>query len=437
MKKKLLYFLLTFLVLISQSLILIPEFFNKANAAVGAWECEVEYISPSIVTSDTRLIKKLIIKTNTTPPAANYTVFIDSKEGSRWVRSIKADARVEGSRLIIDTPFDKEGRTEEPHEVAFPANTPVLFYVLDTNHKNEDDKWDLNSGQIQKWAYCETGIQVSDGSKSGSDNGLCRITVSNEDNGPKLNLKVDFLDTAFKNSGEFYIDITRPPSEELVHPSWGDYPASELENIAYLVENDGTVVEFAQSTYKVTIRPRNGSERCSSIFNVTVSDNEPAITTVTNGCSFDKQCGQDQVCLQPDEATPENRNPDPARRCGPRGAFNAGKTPLACEKVNKGDEDYEGKNEFRCSTALGVINTSTERFLQDILKLILGLAGGIMIIIFIINGFKLMTSQGDPEKIKEAREGIIAAVAGIFLIVLSLSILSFITVDILQIPGFS
>ena len=47
-----------------------------------------------------------------------------------------------------------------------------------------------------------------------------------------------------------------------------------------------------------------------------------------------------------------------------------------------------------------------------------------------------MTSQGDPEKLKDAKEGIIAAIAGILLIIFSLSILQLITTDIIGIPGF-
>ena len=47
-----------------------------------------------------------------------------------------------------------------------------------------------------------------------------------------------------------------------------------------------------------------------------------------------------------------------------------------------------------------------------------------------------MTSAGDPDKVKEAREAIMAAIIGIAFIVFALVILQFITINILQLPGF-
>jgi hypothetical protein len=100
---------------------------------------------------------------------------------------------------------------------------------------------------------------------------------------------------------------------------------------------------------------------------------------------------------------------------------------MACEQRAGG---------ISCRTALGTFTADTQNFTQSVLRLLLGLSGGILLILIIFNGYKLMASQGDPERIKDAREGIIAAIAGILLIIFSLSILQFITVDIIGIPGF-
>jgi len=113
---------------------------------------------------------------------------------------------------------------------------------------------------------------------------------------------------------------------------------------------------------------------------------------------------------------------------------------MACdEKVQYLPESgkFRHTGEFSCNTAIGTIDIDPEGFTQSILRLLLGLSGGILLILIIINGYKIMTSQGDPEKIKDAREGIIAAIAGILLIIFSLSILQLITVDIIGIPGFN
>ena len=107
---------------------------------------------------------------------------------------------------------------------------------------------------------------------------------------------------------------------------------------------------------------------------------------------------------------------------------NDGLTSFMCKKYSNGH--------YRCQTAIGTIETNPEKFVQNVLRILLGLAGGILLILIIINGYKIMTSQGDPEKLKDAKEGIIAAIAGILLIIFSLSILQLITTDIIGIPGF-
>jgi len=109
-----------------------------------------------------------------------------------------------------------------------------------------------------------------------------------------------------------------------------------------------------------------------------------------------------------------------------------GTAEIVCKKSGTGSDP-----KFICRTAIGPINTDVAGFSKSILQLLLGLSGGILLVMIVINGYKIMTSQGDPEKIKDAREGVIAAIAGILLIIFSVSILQLITVDILGIPGFT
>jgi len=87
-------------------------------------------------------------------------------------------------------------------------------------------------------------------------------------------------------------------------------------------------------------------------------------------------------------------------------------------------------------TALGPVPTDPNIVVRWILGFILGISGGILLIILIINGFKLMVSQGDPEKIQDARNAIISAIAGLLLIIFSLMLIRLITVDVLGLPGF-
>lgn len=95
-----------------------------------------------------------------------------------------------------------------------------------------------------------------------------------------------------------------------------------------------------------------------------------------------------------------------------------------------------GNNSFACQTAIGAISTDAGGFAKGLLQLFFALAGLILLFVLIANGYKFMTSQGDEEKVKEAREAIMAAIAGLVLVAFSIVILQFITVDVLHLPGF-
>ena len=112
-------------------------------------------------------------------------------------------------------------------------------------------------------------------------------------------------------------------------------------------------------------------------------------------------------------------------------------SPLSapCDITKPGQwTDKEGCKQIR--TAIGPISTDPNDFVRWILGFVLGISGGILILLLIVNGYKLMTSQGDPEKTKDARDGIIAAIAGLLLVIFSIVLLQLITVNVLGLPGF-
>lgn len=106
-----------------------------------------------------------------------------------------------------------------------------------------------------------------------------------------------------------------------------------------------------------------------------------------------------------------------------------------CDSHNTNDYS-DAKGCLKIRTALGTIDTGAPEFVRWILGFVLGISGGIVLIIIIITGYKLMTSSGDPEKVKNAREALTAAIVGLLFIIFALVILQLITADILQLPGF-
>lgn len=89
-----------------------------------------------------------------------------------------------------------------------------------------------------------------------------------------------------------------------------------------------------------------------------------------------------------------------------------------------------------CQTALGPISTDPSTFIGRIMKIAIGLAGGIALIFMVMGAIKILTSAGDPKKVTDGRDMIIAAVSGLLFLILSVLILRFIGTNLLGgVPG--
>lgn len=88
-------------------------------------------------------------------------------------------------------------------------------------------------------------------------------------------------------------------------------------------------------------------------------------------------------------------------------------------------------------TAIGCVPfNDTNALVGFILGWAIGIGGGIAFLLMISAGFMIMTSQGNPERLKAGQELMTSAIAGIIMLVFSVFILKFIGVDILGLPGF-
>ena len=90
-------------------------------------------------------------------------------------------------------------------------------------------------------------------------------------------------------------------------------------------------------------------------------------------------------------------------------------------------------------TALGCISTSVETgsnsFFTSVIKIAVGLGGGLALILMLFGVFIITTSAGIPDKLKEGQEIITSAISGLIFIILSIFLLRLIGVDILGLPG--
>jgi hypothetical protein len=89
-------------------------------------------------------------------------------------------------------------------------------------------------------------------------------------------------------------------------------------------------------------------------------------------------------------------------------------------------------------TAIGCIHvlSSPEVFLGDILRWAVGIGGGIAFLLILYAGFMVMTSAGNPERLKAGQELLTSALSGLILLIFSVFILKFIGLDILGLGAF-
>ena len=87
-------------------------------------------------------------------------------------------------------------------------------------------------------------------------------------------------------------------------------------------------------------------------------------------------------------------------------------------------------------TAVGCIRHDGGSIVQSFIKIGLSVAGGSAVIMILIAGLMFTVSRGDPKRTGEAKDMLTSAVIGLLFIIFSITILEFIGVSILRIPGF-
>ncbi len=89
------------------------------------------------------------------------------------------------------------------------------------------------------------------------------------------------------------------------------------------------------------------------------------------------------------------------------------------------------------NTDFGCFPNDPIGFVLAFYRIGLPFVGGVALIILMIGGYTLMTSQGDPQRVRSGKAWIYYAIGGLLLAVFGYVIIQTIAGDILKIPGFS
>lgn len=110
-----------------------------------------------------------------------------------------------------------------------------------------------------------------------------------------------------------------------------------------------------------------------------------------------------------------------------------------CQQVSANDVEacnrcvQDGKNIW---TSVGCIPTEGTSIVSSVITIALGMAGGIGLLMIIAAGAMFSLSRNDPKKVGDAKEMLGSVIIGLIFIVFSVTVLEFIGVTILRIPGF-
>lgn len=88
-------------------------------------------------------------------------------------------------------------------------------------------------------------------------------------------------------------------------------------------------------------------------------------------------------------------------------------------------------------TVFGCVDASEGGFVQNLLQIILGIAGGVSFLALLYGGAILLGSKGNSEQIQQGKSILIGAVSGLILVLFSIFILQFLGITIFNLPGFT
>lgn len=97
-----------------------------------------------------------------------------------------------------------------------------------------------------------------------------------------------------------------------------------------------------------------------------------------------------------------------------------------------------GTNGKDCTdTDLGCIPNDPVGFVRAFYGLGLSLLAGVSLLVLVIGGLIILSSQGNPEKLQKGKEYVYFSLAGLVLAMFGFVFVQFIAGSILKIPGFS
>ena len=291
---------------------------------------------------------------------------------------------------------------ESPRDFSFTVNQQgtIKFKMSDNRVPDVTQLQCLVTGKSAK-------IEVKGGEMSGSNNILCTINVP-------------VIDRFTGTGCSFSVNPNPPKGGESHSVTVKGAPLNEGFKLYFSV-NGGTWIEAAALT-----------QDPQTINDSRTYDDGTKITLAVSNASDFKATGTPKLCstdfIVGQKAAPDDTNGQltVTNIC----TFSPGQE---CDDCANG-VTFPGKPGIY--TPFGCIPADPQGFIENVLKIAIGIAGGIAFLMMAYASIMMMMSGGVPEKLNNNKEIFVSAIAGLLLIIFSAIILRIIGVDILKIPGF-
>ncbi len=274
--------------------------------------------------------------------------------------------------------------------------------------------------------YCPGNYRDGQGPRvsvvGGCDEGWASVRATGGEVGHRLttndNIELVYdADYTFGFNGGFAVGITRGDGSE--YRRLGDVMSRPFDQQGRLDAS------FMGSTFN--LGPLAAGEYKFMIVDANILGRSTYCEYAFNVCApGDERCSLTQATIKGAEKTADKTPIDDFNYCNQVPVGEQRTACMACVGNDAGEHIY---------TAVGCLQLSQTGLVADLIRLLLGIAGGVALLAILLSAFTFSTSQGDSNKVKRAKEMMTAAVSGLFFIIFSVIVLNFIGVQILRIPG--
>lgn len=281
-----------------------------------------------------------------------------------------------------------------------PSTNQAGSYDINVHDTGTDEWCELGEFKIESSNSCDISVEqagFTDTYCIDADSGEMIISVSNI-----------FIDGALANNHKIHVSNSQDAfqyNENAVNGSIPDITFTPNQNRV----GDSLTITVSDGEFF-----GNSGTLCSAEFTLIQACDDEDRTQPTSDTTF-------SLCEQiPKDSEAFGR----CARCIAGQSVEGSGTPAAPE-VPKG-----------IWTAVGCIQNDPQSIITVVIKVGMGIAGGVALLMILAASFTLSTSQGDAKKTAEGKEMVSSAVIGLIFIIMSITMLEFIGVKIFRIPGF-